>query len=303
MASNTRTPSDNQPTRANLVGLKPNRQYAGAIVGGRTRYIEDIRPRHHAEPRQKSDKVVDSSIRPLPTNPTFKENIKPNNSVRKKRSKLQTATVLLAFGMILAGAYLSIVGWHNNHIAQVQAAKLTQQANNKAGQSQALSTKPPTPSEIQNYVVAPNLPRYLNIPSLGVHARVFAVGLDSSGALRTPDNIFDTDWYSESAQPGQPGAMLIDGHISSWTTHGVFYGLNSLTPGDALQIVRGDGTVFNYKVVKTQIYSSSDVDMTAAITPIVAGQPGLNLISCTGDVIPGTSQFNQRIIVFAEQVN
>ena len=150
--------------------------------------------------------------------------------------------------------------------------------------------------------MAPNLPRYLKIPKLGVDARVLQVGVTKTGALGTPNNVFDTAWYTGSAEPGQPGATLIDGHVSSWTSHGVFYGLKTLVPGDAIQIVRGDGTVFNYQVVKTQIYSAGNVNMQAAITPITPGIPGLNLITCTGDVIPGTSTFNERIIVFAQQV-
>jgi sortase (surface protein transpeptidase) len=95
--------------------------------------------------------------------------------------------------------------------------------------------------------------------------------------------------------------MLIDGHISSWTARGVFYGLKELKPGDALQIVRGDGVIFNYLVVKSQTYPASNVDMAAALTPVTPGTPGLNLISCSGDVIPGTSNFNERIVVFAAQ--
>lgn len=39
--------------------------------------------------------------------------------------------------------------------------------------------------------------------------------------------------------------------------------------------------------------------MTTASEPIIAGRPGLNLITCPGDVIPGTSQFNERIVVYA----
>jgi len=37
------------------------------------------------------------------------------------------------------------------------------------------------------------------------------------------------------------------------------------------------------------------------LSPIDPTKPGLNLISCTGDVISGTSKFNERIIVFATQ--
>ena len=43
--------------------------------------------------------------------------------------------------------------------------------------------------------------------------------------------------------------------------------------------------------------------MQAALTPVVAGQPGLNLISCTGDVIAGTNSFSERIVVFTSQVS
>jgi sortase (surface protein transpeptidase) len=234
----------------------------------------------------------------------------PKVSAKKKtgHSKLSITLVSLAAIMFCSGLYIAYLGLRADHASQVQAAKLTQVANQAskttqpAAASAALSTVKPASDAIANYVVAPNLPRYLIIPSLGVDARVLSVGVNSQGALETPNNIYDAAWYNESGQPGQPGAMLIDGHISSWTAHGVFYGLKDLKPGDAIQIVRGDGAIFNYQVVESQTYNVANVDMTAAMTPIVPGTPGLNLISCSGDVIAGTSEFNERIIVFAKQV-
>ncbi len=65
--------------------------------------------------------------------------------------------------------------------------------------------------------------------------------------------------------------MLIDGHVSSWTAHGVFYGLHTLVAGDTIQIERGDGTVFNYQVVKTVVYPNNGVDMQSAMTPVTPG--------------------------------
>ncbi|HEY5441936.1 MAG TPA: class F sortase, partial [Candidatus Saccharimonadales bacterium] len=85
-------------------------------------------------------------------------------------------------------------------------------------------------------------------------------------------------------------------------THGVFYNIIGLTAGDTMQIVRGDGTVLNYRVVKTQLYPADNVDMQAAITPVTAGKSGLNLITCAGQVKKGTSEFSKRVIVFAEQM-
>ena len=79
------------------------------------------------------------------------------------------------------------------------------------------STTPIPKSTVAAYSVAPNLPKYLIIPKLYVDSRVLSVGVTSSGAVGVPDNIYDTAWYNESSAPGQPGAMLIDGHISSWS--------------------------------------------------------------------------------------
>jgi LPXTG-site transpeptidase (sortase) family protein len=151
-------------------------------------------------------------------------------------------------------------------------------------------------------MVAPDLPRYIKIPKLGVNARILQAGVTSSGALGTPSNVYDAAWYTGSAKPGQPGATLIDGHVSSWTTHGVFYNLKKLVAGDTIQVQRGDGQILTYQVVKSQTYQDDKVDMQAAMTPVVAGQPGLNLITCTGQVKPGTSEFNQRIVVFTKQI-
>lgn len=226
--------------------------------------------------------------------------IKHKSHVKKIKNKLHFALISLAAIMLGFGVYATFMGWHTNHIVQIQAIKLTQQANKASSSSTAaLSTVKPSLTALINYIVAPNLPRYLVIPKLNVYARIISVGVNAKGALETPNNVFDTAWYNESALPGEPGAMLIDGHVSSWTTNGVFYDIKTLIPGDIIQVQRGDGTKFTYKVVSSQIYNSNNVNMTAAMTTAIPGEPGLNLITCTGDVIPGTSEFNERIIVFA----
>jgi len=121
----------------------------------------------------------------------------------------------------------------------------------------------------------------------------------SSNQLKAPGNVYDAGWYNSSAQPGQPGGMLLDGHISSWTTKGVFYGLNKLVSGDPIVITRGDGQTFTYKVVKTQLYDSDKVDMASLLVSQDTSKPGLNLISCSGEVIPGSSEFDKRLVVYA----
>ena len=270
----------------------------------------------------KPKEVVKLPVNGLEQSSVLKHQSVQTSSKKLKKanySKMQVVLVALAVVMIGFGAYLTLDGYRANVVAQAQASKLVTLANKTVTDNNLNSSKTtisknnvntpvpatvkPTNYSIADYTVSPNLPKYINIPRFGVHARIFSVGTLHNGALQTPYNVYDTDWYNGSSLPGQPGAMLIDGHVSSWTTQGVFYNIRSLAPGDIIQIVRGDNTIFNYKVVKQQIYSSNNVDMTAAVTPIVPSQPGLNLISCTGDVISGTNLFNARVVVFATLVN
>src|ERR1017187_3628509 len=192
--------------------------------------------------------------------------------LNKKISTTLVSNILIvvAIALLIIGLGVSLHDWRSNVEANQHAAKLVNAANHNTKptvpgaitQAAAVpSTTQPSTNDFANYVVAPNSPRYLIIPKLAVDAIVLSVGVNSQGALETPNNVYDTAWYNESAQPGQPGAILIDGHISSWTTHGVFYGLNTLQPGDIIEVQRGDNTTFTYKVVKTQVYDAGNVDM------------------------------------------
>lgn len=222
----------------------------------------------------------------------------------QRASSPRSRRILFAMAGIVfvAGLAVSIQGSLTNHAASAHVSALVSSGANHSDGGGAPSTTRPSAKAFSQYAVAPDLPRYLKIPKLGVNTRVMQVGVTSSGALATPSNVYDSAWYTGSAKPGEQGATLIDGHVSSWTTKGVFYGIKNLEAGDRIQIVRGDDTVLTYSVVKTQSYDADNVDMKAAIKPVTQGKSGLNLITCSGKVKPGTSEFTQRTIVFAEQV-
>lgn len=210
------------------------------------------------------------------------------------------AVVVFVFGMLASWTTLKTSQQANEQVAALSKKAGEQTAN--SGAADLPSTNKPSDTAVRQYMVAPDMARYLNIPKLSVHARVMQAGVTSKGSLASPNNIYDADWYTGSAKPGQPGATLIDGHVASLKKPGIFYGLKSLVPGDQIQIIRGDNMVLTYKVIKSQTYSSSNVDMHAALTPITKGKSGLNLITCTGKVKANTHEFDQRLVVFAEQI-
>jgi len=232
---------------------------------------------------------------------------------RKTRSKKQRfmAATLPAMAVILFvfGLAVSVNGWRTNQKVAAQATKAVAAANtsepNKDGtasEGTPPSTTPPSSHAVANYNVSPDMPRYFKMSQYGINARVLPMGVDKSGAIQTPGNVHDVGWYNASSKPGEGGAVLLDAHVSSWTAKGVFYHLKDLKAGDTVQVERGDGQLFTYKVVKTEVYDRDKVDMTAALLPITKGKGGLNMITCTGKVIPGTNEFDKRLVVFAEQV-
>jgi sortase (surface protein transpeptidase) len=293
--------------RQTVVAVQPRRP----IPPPQRRLISDYKPykRPGVSPRETLPRPVHSYLGPqqpilipIGSQEAPAATMPPN---RARRPKTQLALMGMAGVVFMVGLIVSGQAFRTNHLAAAQVSALAKQVSKpSSGSNQNSSvpnTTPPSASAISQYTVAPDLPRYLKIPQLGIDARVLQTGINSSGAIGTPDNVFDTAWYSGSAKPGQPGAMLIDGHVSGWTTHGVFYNLNKLAAGDLISIVRGDNSVINYHVVKTQAYPASRVNMAAALSPITTGKPGLNLITCAGQVEKGTSQYSQRIVVFAQQ--
>ncbi len=204
----------------------------------------------------------------------------------KRRLPKYLPLLLLVSGLLVF--VIGIVVADQQRLADSQAVK------------QAPSTRRPTGNDFDKYKVAADLPRYMYIPSINVKAIVRSVGQTKTGQVGSPDNVYDTAWFNQSSKPGQAGATLIDGHVSSWSTAGVFYNLKLLKPGQNIVIEKGDGSNITYTVVKTQIYDAASVDMAAVLNPVDPGRPGLNLITCAGSVIKGTNEFDKRIVVFAE---
>lgn len=223
-------------------------------------------------------------------------------SPRRKRFLSDRRSMVLyamAGTVFAAGLFVAFGGMRANHQVAAQVKHEQQKTIQSVATNPVPTTYKPSTTEVKSYVVAPNLPKYIDIPALKVHARVLSEGVNRDGTLQVPWNIYDTGWYNASAQPGQPGAVLIDGHSGIGAMHGIFHDLGQLKPGDAIVVTRGDGQQFTYKVLQAQVVNVNSVDMRSMVVSAIASKPGLNLITCTGDQIPGTDQLNARVLVHA----
>ena len=206
----------------------------------------------------------------------------------------------MAAVILLLGSVVSLQALLSNHHNAAQIAALGNKS--ATGTPNGPSVVKPTAAAITGYSVAQNMPRYLNIPALGIHARVQAPSLTSNLFTDSPSNIYDVNWESESSLPGEPGAVVLNGHAGVGSTHGVFYDIQKLKQGDRLQLVRGDGVVFTYQVVTVQSYPGGMNNAQELLSPVVANSLGLNLITTLGDKIPGTSNTDEQIVVEALQL-
>ena len=240
-----------------------------------------------------------------------REIVKPSRPTKPRRRKfgrsLQSRILtIMAMLLFLCGVGVGVYSLRTNRKVEAQVRQISKVQTAVEGSDASTSAipaqTPPPANSIANYQVAATLPRVIRIPKLGVEARVTRVSAKADSELGVPGNIFDTGWYDGSAKLGDTGATLLDGHVSGPTQNGVFYGIKTLKPGDQINVERGDGKIFNYKVVTSKTYAADSVDMSAALAPITPGKSGLNLITCTGQLDRSTSEFKQRVVVFAEQI-
>ncbi len=64
----------------------------------------------------------------------------------------------------------------------------------------------------------------------------------------------------------------------------VYLPIYKLLVGDEVQVTKGDGTVLSYAVVSVNTVKSGDVDIVDMMISAETGKPGLNLITCEGQL-------------------
>lgn len=218
---------------------------------------------------------------------------------RRKYKYISNSLVFLALILLSFGIYVAVSGMRLTK--NIQNGYVNAQAVNKQEETPSPDEKQPTPEDISKYVVAPDKPRFIKIDKFGLKGRIKPVGVNKKGQLAAPDNVHDAGWYTDSAKPNTVGGTSVfDGHVSGTTQHGVFYDLNKVVNGDIITVERGDGTNLQYKVLAKEVLDADKVDMAKVLVSKNQAKPGLNLITCAGDV-RGNS-YSQRLVVYTELV-
>lgn len=156
----------------------------------------------------------------------------------------------------------------------------------------------------QEYKVAPNLPRRIQIASIGVDACIERVGIDQHGAVAVPTNIHVAGYFIDSPPPGASGISIIDGHVLGRYDDAVFKDLDQLPENAEIRIQRGDYSWLTFTVADVREYPESETmeHATDALdfsdSDPVKNQ--LSLITCAGTYDRSSNSYDKRIVVRAK---
>lgn len=147
--------------------------------------------------------------------------------------------------------------------------------------------------------LAPSTPLRIEIPAIGVRAPVTVVGRNSDGTVQVPplDNHNLAAWYDGSVRPGQDGSSVILGHVDTYQGPSVFYSIKNLRRGDAIDVVRADGSTAVFTVFGVEEASKTNFP-TGAVYGNVP-YPALRLVTCGGPFDQARGSYLDNIVVYA----
>ncbi|MBI2765844.1 MAG: sortase [Chloroflexi bacterium] len=180
----------------------------------------------------------------------------------------------IVFGLMVAGA--GAIAWYGMGLSGGGSPATNAQA---ATIAPAPELQAPAPTGAR--AAAGGLPTRIRIPSAGIDAAIVEVGV----VMKDGAPEWEVAWraaghHIDSARPGQPGNMVITGHVSvaDSSNLAVFRTLNLSKVGDIVEVDSGDN-VYRYAITKVFVADASATDILRSDY-----RATVTLITCTPDL-------------------
>ena len=144
-------------------------------------------------------------------------------------------------------------------------------------------------------------PTLLRIPELGIESPVERTSMDSTGAIRVPEDVTSTGWFTGSRRlEASRGPLILVGHRDSASQgSGALFGIEGLQPGALVTVTGSDGVQRDYLVASVEFVDKSDLPDEAARIFGNQGPHRLVLITCGGDFDQQARSYRSNVIVTA----
>jgi Sortase domain len=146
-------------------------------------------------------------------------------------------------------------------------------------------------------------PASIEIPAIGVSAKIIDRGLNRDGSIAVPPlkTPFVTSWYDRGPSPGESGASVILGHVdAAGIGPAVFYKLGDLRPGNRIYVRLRNGHTAIFETYSVALYLKTRFP-TARVYGYTSW-PTLRLVTCGGEFDPKTGHYLGNTVAFASYV-
>ncbi|MGC4106713.1 MAG: sortase [Thermomicrobiales bacterium] len=143
-----------------------------------------------------------------------------------------------------------------------------------------------------------------------VAIRIDAIGVDApievketvDGVMQQPSGETAVAWYKEGARLGEPGNMLLAGHLNWWgVPEAVFFSLGSVREGDEIVLTDASGMAWTYRVAWVRQESSLAPASADVVGP--TAEPAITLMTCGGEWNAEAGIYDERTVVRAVLVD
>jgi len=207
----------------------------------------------------------------------------------KKPSKVVPRSLLVVAVCLLGLAVMGGVASNRSSTSALQIVPATQ----KVVPAVAVSV-PEAPVNI-----TPSRPVRLQIPRIGVDAKIDFLGLTKTGDMASPNDIANAGWYKLGTIPGNEGSAVIAGHRTGFKgVPGIFTNLGKIKKGDNIIIIDEQKQTIRFVVQEIRQYKQNEKPAEVFTS---ANGAHLNLITCTGSWSSANNSFSERLVVFADK--
>lgn len=144
------------------------------------------------------------------------------------------------------------------------------------------------------------VPATIEIPAINVKTKIEEVGTLKDGRMAVPKDPDNVGWYEPGTLPGAPGNAVLAGHVDDLTSPAVFYDLHKLKNGDKIMVTGTEGQTLTFEVYDQQKFPRLDAPIEEIFGFSFAST--LNLITCSGDYDPKTTERAERTVIYSKLV-
>ncbi len=121
------------------------------------------------------------------------------------------------------------------------------------------------------------------------------------GIMEQPTGSELVSWYKETGRLGENNNVVIAAHLNYWgVPEGIFFYLDQMKPGDKVEVTGDDGRIYVFEVEWVRQESNLEAPAAEVIGP--TDVPSLTMITCGGEWEASISEYDERTVVRAVQV-